>query len=138
STRACWNRTGITYCHAFQAIKRIRTDYIPMKVLKFGGTSVGSADRIKNLINIINPDERQVIVLSAVAGTTNALVAIAAAFASDEKEEAKSLIQALRAEYEELLEQLFATPEGLENGRNLIDYQFDLIQSFSNQIFTQA
>src|SRR5690606_27921530 len=62
----------------------------------------------------------------------------AAAFASDEKEEAKSLIQALRAEYEELLEQLFATPEGLENGRNLIDYQFDLIQSFSNQIFTQA
>ena len=99
-----------------------------MKVLKFGGTSVGSADRIKNLINIINPDERQVIVLSAVAGTTNALIAIAAAFASDGKEEAKSLIQALRTEYDELLDQLFVTPEGLENGRNLIDYQFDLIQ----------
>ncbi|HLW49903.1 MAG TPA: aspartate kinase [Sphingobacteriaceae bacterium] len=109
-----------------------------MKVLKFGGTSVGSAERIKNLLNIINPDERQLLVLSAVSGTTNALVEIGTAYASDNKEKAKSIIQALREQYNDLVAELFSTPEGLENGQDLINYHFDLIQSFSNQMFTQA
>lgn len=109
-----------------------------MKVLKFGGTSVGSAKRIKNLLNIINPDERQLVVLSAVSGTTNALVDIGAAYASDDKEKAKSLIQSLREQYNDLVAELFSTPESLENGQDLINYHFDLIQSFSSQMFAQA
>lgn len=109
-----------------------------MKVLKFGGTSVGSASRIKNLLSIINPGERQLIVLSAVAGTTNALVEIASAYASDDKEKAKSLIQSLREQYNELIGQLFSTEEGLENGQNLVDYHIDLISSFSSHIFARA
>jgi aspartate kinase len=50
-----------------------------MKVLKFGGTSVGSPDRMKKLLDIINPQERQIVVLSAVSGTTNNLVEISQA-----------------------------------------------------------
>ncbi|MBO5769572.1 MAG: aspartate kinase, partial [Bacteroidales bacterium] len=45
-----------------------------MKVLKFGGTSVGSASRMKQVYNIINNGEKKIVVLSAMSGTTNALL----------------------------------------------------------------
>ena len=38
-----------------------------MKVLKFGGTSVGSPERMKKLLDIIKPEESQIVVLSAVS-----------------------------------------------------------------------
>jgi aspartate kinase len=107
-----------------------------MKVLKFGGTSVGSAQRIKALLDIINPNERQIVVLSAVAGTTNALVDIAQAFTEGDKEKAAGLIRTLRGKYDTLISELFATPEGHQNGKELLDYHFDLITSFSSDLFT--
>lgn len=107
-----------------------------MKVLKFGGTSVGSADRIKALLDIINPQGRQIIVLSAVAGTTNALVDISQAYATGDKERALALIHTLRDSYGKLISELFTSDEGRRNGQELIDYHFNLIMSFSNQLFT--
>lgn len=47
-----------------------------MKVLKFGGTSVGSADRIRAVAGLIDNGEPQIVVLSAMSGTTNTLVEI--------------------------------------------------------------
>ena len=47
-----------------------------MKIMKFGGTSVGNPDRMKALIPLINDDEKKIVVLSAMAGTTNSLVEI--------------------------------------------------------------
>ena len=47
-----------------------------MKVMKFGGTSVGSAERIQNVANLIADKGKNIIVLSAMAGTTNTLVEI--------------------------------------------------------------
>lgn len=107
-----------------------------MKVLKFGGTSVGSADRIKGLLDIIRPQERQIIVLSAVAGTTNALVEISQAYMAGEKKKASDLIDVLYESYQKLISELFTTDEGRQNGQDLIDYHFNLIRSFSNQLFT--
>ncbi|HWK56263.1 MAG TPA: aspartate kinase [Parapedobacter sp.] len=107
-----------------------------MKVLKFGGTSVGSADRIKGLLDIINPQNRQIIVLSAVAGTTNALVEISQAYTAGDKDKAAELISALYDNYNKLLSELFTSEEGIRNGQELIDYHFNLIASFSNQLFT--
>lgn len=107
-----------------------------MKVLKFGGTSVGSADRIKGLLDIVNPQAPQIIVLSAVAGTTNALVDISQAYTAGDKDKASTLIEALRASYDKLISELFTSEEGLRNGRELIDYHFNLIASFSNELFT--
>lgn len=107
-----------------------------MKILKFGGTSVGDAGRIKALLNIVNPQERQIVVLSAVAGTTNALVEISQAFAAGQKKQAGVLIDGLYKKYEELIKSLFATAEGYQNGKDLIDYHFSLIESFANQHFT--
>jgi aspartate kinase len=53
-----------------------------MKVLKFGGTSVGSPERMMKLLDIIDPAQRQIVVLSAVSGTTNSLVEIGQAYLS--------------------------------------------------------
>ena len=47
-----------------------------MKVLKFGGTSVGSAQRMKEVAKLITDGEQKIVVLSAMSGTTNTLVEI--------------------------------------------------------------
>ncbi|CAM3711254.1 aspartate kinase [Sphingobacterium prati] len=107
-----------------------------MKVLKFGGTSVGSAVRIKGLLDIVNPTERQIVVLSAVAGTTNALVEIGQAYTVGKKDEAKDLIKKHKDKYEDLIKELFNTEAGYKNGKELIDYHFNLISSLANELFT--
>jgi aspartate kinase len=108
-----------------------------MKILKFGGTSVGSAERIQSLTDIVNPAERQIVVLSAVAGTTNALVEISKAFLNGKKDEAKELIKDHKNKYEALIKDLFSTENGYKQGKELIDYHFNFIASFSNDLFTQ-
>ena len=45
-----------------------------MKVLKFGGTSVGSAERMQNVVRLIADGESKIVVLSAMSGTTNSLI----------------------------------------------------------------
>ena len=107
-----------------------------MKVLKFGGTSVGSPERMKKLLDIIQPDEKQIVVLSAVAGTTNSLVEISQAYLSNDNRKAAQLIHDLHIKYDEFIGQLFSTEEGFANGKDLIDYHFNLIASFSTEIFT--
>ena len=107
-----------------------------MKILKFGGTSVGSAPRIKGLLDIINPQDRQIVVLSAVAGTTNALVDISQAFLAGDTDRASATIDTLYDSYCQLLAELFSSDEGRHNGQELIDYHFNLIRAFSNEPFT--
>lgn len=107
-----------------------------MKVLKFGGTSVGSPDRIKKLLDIINPKDRQIVVLSAVSGTTNSLLEISQAYLAGDKPKAAELTASLKNKYEIFIRELFSSEEGYENGKDLIDYHFNLISSFANEHFT--
>lgn len=107
-----------------------------MKVLKFGGTSVGSPERMKKLLDIINPAERQIVVLSAVSGTTNSLVEISQAYLVSDKAKAKDLVKALKDKYEIFIKELYKQEVFLGKGKEIIDYHFDLISSFSNDLFT--
>jgi len=107
-----------------------------MKVLKFGGTSVGSPERMKKLLDIINPAERQIVVLSAVSGTTNSLVEIGQAYLAGDKHKAADLIAALKVKYEYFIKELYAKPEYLDQGKEVIDYHFDLLSNLSNDLFT--
>ena len=59
-----------------------------MKVLKFGGTSVGSAQRIKNVASIVCDQEQKIVVLSAMAGTTNSVGEISECFHKKDPEKA--------------------------------------------------
>jgi len=107
-----------------------------MKVLKFGGTSVGSPERIKKLLDIIDPAERQIVVLSAVSGTTNSLVEIAQAYLLGDKKKAATLIAALKDKYQVFIKELFAKPEYLEQGKEVLDYHFNLLTGLANDLFT--
>ncbi|WP_423149518.1 aspartate kinase [Rubrolithibacter danxiaensis] len=107
-----------------------------MKILKFGGTSVGSPERMKKLLDIIRPQEKQIVVLSAVSGTTNSLVEIAQAYLNGEKQKATELTKTLKDKYQVFIRELFSTDEGYSRGKELIDYHFTLIGSFSNELFT--
>ena len=107
-----------------------------MKVLKFGGTSVGSPERMKNLLDIINASERQIVVLSAVSGTTNSLVEIGQAYLAGDKPGAAQLIKNLKDKYEIFIKELFAKPEFLAQGKEVIDYHFSLLSNLSNDLFT--
>src|SRR5690606_12254440 len=107
-----------------------------MKILKFGGTSVGSAQRIKGLLDIVNPADRQIIVLSAGAGTTKALVEIGQTFLAGKSEEAWDFIAQHKTKYEELRKELISTEHRRKKATNLIDYHFNYIASLSNELFT--
>jgi aspartate kinase len=107
-----------------------------MKVLKFGGTSVGSPERMKKLLDIIDPAERQVVVLSAVSGTTNSLVEIGKAYLSGDKNKASELIKALKEKYEVFIKELYTDPEYLEQGKEVTDYHFGLLSNLANDLFT--
>ena len=107
-----------------------------MKVLKLGGTSVGSPERMKKLLAIIRPETPRLVVLSAVSGTTNKLVEIAFFFEAGDKNKAVTAIEKLRAEYNQFIVELFATEQGLIDGKNTLDYHFGLLESIANDLFT--
>ncbi|WP_410881176.1 aspartate kinase [Myroides sp. DW712] len=111
-----------------------------MKVLKFGGTSVGSPERLAQLVPIIQSQEsnRQLVVLSAVAGTTNALDAIATQYAQGNVVEARQLIAQLLQSYQTFVQALFVTPEGKDKGQEIIDCHFALLEDLGNDLFTSV
>ena len=78
-----------------------------MKVLKFGGTSVGSAQRIKNVASIICDQEQKIVVLSAMAGTTNSLVEISECFHKKDPGKANAILSALEQAYVNHIEELY-------------------------------
>jgi len=107
-----------------------------MKVLKFGGTSVGSPERMKKLLDIVDAAERQIVVLSAVSGTTNSLVEIGQAYLAGDKTRAAELIKILKDKYEVFIAELFAKPEFHAQGKEVIDYHFALLSNLANDLFT--
>jgi aspartate kinase len=108
-----------------------------MKIMKFGGTSVGNPERMKALIPLINDDERKIIVLSAMAGTTNCLVEIADLLYADNINEASVKNNNLRSKYHKVVEELFATESFKKSGHELIDSHFEFIRNFTLRVFTR-
>jgi aspartate kinase len=108
-----------------------------MKVLKFGGTSVGSAERIQALIPLITNDEDKIVVLSAMSGTTNSLVELTNFLYSDNRKEFNEKIEALRGKYYKVVDELFETEMFKNTGKELIDSHFDYIKEFSLRVFTK-
>ncbi len=80
-----------------------------MKVFKFGGASISNADRIKNLLSIFKlyPDEKILVVISAMGKTTNALEKVADTFYQGEKEQALKLFEEIKLVHISLAKQLF-------------------------------
>lgn len=107
-----------------------------MKILKFGGTSVGSPERMKKLLDIINSTEEQIVVLSAVSGTTNSLVEISAQLLKGDKEGATVLINALHEKYKEFIIELLSKGDFRDQGEEVIAYYFNFLAALTNDVFT--
>lgn len=107
-----------------------------MKVLKFGGTSVGSAQRMKEVAQLIINGERKIVVLSAMSGTTNSLVEISQKLFSDQNGEALALINTLEKKYENVVKELFNSEKTLNKGQELIKAYFEYLKSFTKDLFT--
>ena len=109
-----------------------------MKILKFGGTSVGSPQRMVRLLDIIDPAERQVIVLSAVSGTTNSLVEISDHLLAGDTALAQERIHALHAAYRDFVAELLPSEEYREQGEALLERYFSLLMALANSSFGAA
>lgn len=107
-----------------------------MKVLKFGGTSVGSAERIKNVAQLVTSRGKNIIVLSAMAGTTNTLVEISDYLYKKNVDGAKETVNSLESKYLSTINELFTTDEYKEKALKEIKACFNYIRSFTKDIFT--
>ncbi len=101
-----------------------------MKVLKFGGTSVGTADRMKHVASLILPGNRNVVVLSAMAGTTNSLVEIAEYLFKGNVPGAQETINALEAKYVGVTTDLLSTEEWRTRAAEALARIFALLRSY--------
>ena len=108
-----------------------------MKILKFGGTSVGSPERIKNVADLINDGEQKIVVLSAMSGTTNTLVEIADYLRKRNPESASAVINHLRTTYFQHIEKLFSNKEMLNATAQILDDIFMHLHSFAGATFNE-
>ena len=108
-----------------------------MKVMKFGGTSVGSAERMKNVASLITESgEPNFVVLSAMIGTTNSLVEISDYLYKKNPEGANEVINALEKKYQQHVEELYSTDEYKQKTREFLAEEFDYLRSFTKDLFT--
>ena len=107
-----------------------------MKVLKFGGTSVGSPQRMKEVSKLINDGEKKIVVLSAMSGTTNSLVEISDYLYKKNPEGANEVINKLEKKYFQHIQELYSTEEYKQKTLTLVKDIFNGIRSFTKDIFT--
>lgn len=108
-----------------------------MKVMKFGGTSVGSAERIKNVASLITKSgEPTFVVLSAMSGTTNSLVEISDYLYKKNPEGANEIINTLERKYMTHVDELYSTEECRKKTREFLTEEFDYLRTFTKDLFT--
>jgi aspartate kinase len=108
-----------------------------MKIMKFGGTSVGTPERMNALIPLINDSERKIVVLSAMSGTTNSLLEISGLLGSDDINKASQKSEELRLRYQKVVDDLYSSDSFKKKGNDLINTNFDLIQDITRKVFTK-
>ena len=108
-----------------------------MKVMKFGGTSVGSPERMKGVASLITESgEPTFVVLSAMSGTTNSLVEISDYLYKKNPEGANEVINNLEKKYMQHVEDLYSTDEMKKTTREFLHGEFDYLRSFTKDLFT--
>jgi len=107
-----------------------------MKVLKFGGTSVGSAARMRDVAKLICDGDQKIVVLSAMSGTTNSLVEISDYFYKNNTSGALERINVLEQKYFDVVEELFSTAVAKKEAVSIVKSLFEYLRSFSKSVFT--
>ena len=90
------------------------------KILKFGGTSLGTVERIKHVANLICNNELNLVVLSAMSGTTNSLAEIASLLFNGDIDGAQRDIECLKSKYIEVADKLYLSAKSIEEAKKFI------------------
>ena len=108
-----------------------------MKVMKFGGTSVGTPERMKSVATMVSESGEQVfVVLSAMSGTTNSLVEISNYLYKKNSDGANDVINNLEQKYMQHVEELYSTDEYKQRTREFLASEFNYLRSFTKDLFT--
>jgi aspartate kinase len=110
-----------------------------MKVMKFGGTSVGKPERMFEIAKLItSDDEQKIVVLSALSGTTNSLTEISSCLAKGERTAAKQHIDALEQHYQNFIIQLVKTEAAYNKAKDVIAEHFEFLNIILKISFSEA
>ncbi|MCL2651189.1 MAG: aspartate kinase [Candidatus Azobacteroides sp.] len=107
-----------------------------MKVLKFGGTSIGSASRMKHVAGLIHKGNKDIIVLSALSGTTNTLVEISDYLYKKNPDAANEIINHLENDYFLYINELYSSASYKEAAGEILKSNFEYIRSYTKDLFT--
>jgi aspartate kinase len=110
-----------------------------MKVMKFGGTSVGKPERMHHIVNLVtSQQEPTLVVLSALSGTTNALVEIIFNIAKGDRAAAKHNIDKLEEHYRNFIKELVKTPAAVEKANSIVTEHFEFLNIILKISFSEA
>ncbi len=107
--------------------------------MKFGGTSVGKPERMKQVAQLITKDDQpKIIVLSALSGTTNALTEISAMIAVNDREGAKEKIEGLKEHYSHFINSLVEKEPAVNKAIEILNEHFEFLNIILKISFSQA
>jgi aspartate kinase len=110
-----------------------------MKIMKFGGTSVGKPERMHHVSDLITKDtDEKIVILSALSGTTNALVEIGKSIAGGEREQAKQQIEQLEKHYQSFIKELVKKGEFYSKARAIVAEHFEFLDIILKISFSEA
>lgn len=110
-----------------------------MKVMKFGGTSVGRPERMQHIAGMVTKEtEPVIVVLSALSGTTNALVEIGDNIAKGDRDAAKQVIDKLEAHYQAFISELVKKEETLAKAKAIVAEHFEFLNIILRISFSEA
>ena len=110
-----------------------------MKVMKFGGTSVGKPERMLQVAELVTAgDEPVIVVLSALSGTTNALVTIGENIAKGDRTVAKQEIDKLQSHYQDFIAKLVKQEQALEKAKAIVAEHFEFLNIILKISFSEA
>ncbi|TDW95725.1 aspartate kinase [Dinghuibacter silviterrae] len=110
-----------------------------MKIMKFGGTSVGKPERMHQVRELITRDnEPKIVVLSALSGTTNTLVSIGESCAQGEKAGAKDIIDKLEAHYRSFVKDLLKPGPARDKANGIVSEHFEFLNIILKISFNEA
>ncbi len=107
------------------------------QVYKFGGTSLGSPERMRNIAELLRGRKNIIVVLSAISGTTDKLEQITSLLYEGLKKEASEKCEDLRKEYYRLIPELVNKDETKNEAREMVSSHFDYIRSFTLKVFSK-
>ncbi len=110
-----------------------------MKVMKFGGTSVGKPERMHQVAQLVTTDkEPKIVVLSAVSGTTNALVEISSFLSKSDRDGAKRRIDDLEKEYLVFIDKLVLNENAVAAAKSIIKEHFEFLNIILRISYSEA